>query len=84
MTLYPVSKCTPERAADMVELYGPDRLMVNSAADWGPSTPSAVPEFIQAMKKRGHSAALIRQVVYDNPVKFFSQSRNFRVPEACP
>lgn len=78
MTLYPVSKCTPERAADMVELYGPERLMVNSAADWGPSTPSAVPEFIQAMKRRGHSTELICQVVYDNPLKFFSQSRNFR------
>ncbi len=29
MTLYPVSKCTPERAVDMVEMYGADRLLVN-------------------------------------------------------
>ena len=77
MTLYPVSKCTPERACDMVEMYGPERLMVNSAGDWGPSKPTAVPDFILAMRRRGHSEALIRRIVYDNPLQFFSQSRNF-------
>ncbi len=35
MTLYPVTKCTPQRAADMIEMYGPERLMANSAGDWG-------------------------------------------------
>jgi predicted metal-dependent TIM-barrel fold hydrolase len=29
MTLYPVSKCTPARAANIVEMYGPERLLVN-------------------------------------------------------
>ena len=85
MTLYPVSKCTPERAADIVELYGPERLLVNSAGDWGPSKPTAVPDFILEMRRRGHTESLIRQVTYDNPVKFFSQSRNFvfQPPEAA-
>ncbi|NIP86105.1 MAG: metal-dependent hydrolase, partial [Planctomycetales bacterium] len=77
MTLYPVSKCTPARAVDMVEMYGPQRLLVNSAGDWGPSRPTAVPDFILAMRKRGHPESTIRQVVYDNPLQFFSQSRNF-------
>ena len=77
MTLYPVSKCTPERAVDMVEHYGPERLLVNSAGDWGPSKPTAVPDFILAMRRRGHSEAEIRRVVYENPLEFFSQSRNF-------
>ena len=83
MTLYPVSKCTPERAVDMVEHYGPERLLVNSAGDWGPSKPTAVPDFILAMRRRGHSEAEIRRVVYENPLEFFSQSRNFsfRPPE---
>lgn len=78
MTLYPVSKCTPDRAVDMVEMYGPERLLVNSAGDWGPSKPTAVPDFILAMRKRGHSEAAIRRVVYENPLEFFSQSRNFQ------
>ena len=61
MTLYPVSKCTPERAVDMVEMYGPERLLVNSAGDWGPSKPTAVPDFILAMRLRGHPESLIRR-----------------------
>ena len=77
MTLYPVSKCTPERAVDMVELYGPERLLVNSAGDWGPSKPTAVPDFILAMRLRGHPESLIRRVVYENPLQFFGQSRGF-------
>jgi uncharacterized protein len=85
MTLYPVSKCTPQRAVDMVEIYGPERLLVNSAGDWGPSKPTAVPDFILAMRKRGHAESLIRKVVYDNPLRFFRQSRNFSFTErtAC-
>src|SRR6187431_778593 len=77
MTLYPVSKCTPARAADVVELYGPERLLVNSAGDWGPSKPTAVPDFILEMRRRGHSESLIRRVVYENPLQFFRQSRSF-------
>ena len=85
MTLYPVSKCTPERAVDMVEMYGPERLLVNSAGDWGPSKPTAVPDFILAMRRRGHPESLIRQVVFENPLAFFSQSRNFKfTPPGAP
>jgi predicted metal-dependent TIM-barrel fold hydrolase len=78
MTLYPVTKCTPQRAADIIEMYGPERLMVNSAGDWGPSKPTAVPDFILEMRRRGHSEALIRRIVYDNPLTFFRQSQNFK------
>ena len=77
MTLYPITKCTPQRAADMIEIYGPQRLCVNSAGDWGPSKPTAVPDFIIEMRRRGHSEGLIRRVVYDNPLSFFGQSDNF-------
>jgi predicted metal-dependent TIM-barrel fold hydrolase len=78
MTLYPVTKCTPQRACDIIEMYGPERLMVNSAGDWGPSKPTAVPDFILEMRKRKHPESLIRRVVYDNPVQFFSQSQGFK------
>jgi predicted metal-dependent TIM-barrel fold hydrolase len=78
MTLYPVSKCTPARAADMVEEFGSERLCVNSAGDWGPSQPTAVPNFIFEMRRRGHSESLIKKVVYDNPLEFFRQCRRFQ------
>ncbi|MBM83275.1 MAG: metal-dependent hydrolase [Planctomycetaceae bacterium] len=77
MTLYPVTKCTPSRAADIIETYGDDRIMVNSAGDWGPSNPCAVPDFIQEMRRRGHSEAKIKKIVYENPLEFFSKSCNF-------
>src|ERR671910_1508629 len=51
MTLYPVTKCTPQRACDIIEMYGPERLLVNSAGDWGPSKPTAVPEFILEIRE---------------------------------
>jgi predicted metal-dependent TIM-barrel fold hydrolase len=78
MTLYPITKCTPTRAADMIEMHGAERVMVNSAGDWGHSDPLAVPEFIFEMKRRGHPEKLIQQVVYDNPLAFFSQCRRFQ------
>jgi hypothetical protein len=77
MTLYPLTKCTPQRAADIIERYGPDRLLANSAGDWGRSDPLAVPELILEMKRRGHSEGVIRQVVYENPLRFFRQSNRW-------
>ena len=82
MTLYPVTKCTPDRAVDMVERHGTERLMVNSAGDWGPSKPTAVPDFIMAMRRRGHSEREIRRLVFDNPLTFFRQSRRFTFRDA--
>jgi hypothetical protein len=80
MTLYPVTKCTPERAVDMIGQYGLDRITVNSAGDWGESNPMNVPDFIRAMRARGHEEAAIQHVVYDNPLEFFSKARHCNYP----
>jgi hypothetical protein len=58
-------------------MYGSERLLVNSAGDWGPSKPTAVPDFIMEMRRRRHPESVIRRVVYENPLAFFSQSQNF-------
>jgi predicted metal-dependent TIM-barrel fold hydrolase len=84
MTLYPTTKCTPQRACDIIEMYGPERLCVNSAGDWGPSKPTAVPDFIIEMRRRRHPESLIRKVVYENPLAFFRQSQNFTFSEPEP
>jgi uncharacterized protein len=78
LTLYPTTKTTPERAVDMIEIHGPERILVTSSADWGPSDPMAVPKFILAMRRRGHPDSLTRRIVYDNPLKLMSQSRGFK------
>jgi predicted metal-dependent TIM-barrel fold hydrolase len=77
MTLYPTTKCTPQRAADIIEMVGTDRILANSAGDWGKSDPLAVPELVLEMRRRGHSEDAIRKVVYDNPLAFFRQSNRW-------
>ncbi|KAB2675243.1 MAG: metal-dependent hydrolase [Verrucomicrobia bacterium] len=81
MTLYPISKCTPARAVDILDVYGSDRLWMNSACDWGESVPLAVPRTALEMRRRGWSAAAVDRVVYQNPVRFLSQCPKFRLPE---
>jgi predicted metal-dependent TIM-barrel fold hydrolase len=79
MTLYPNSKTSIARAADMIERFGGDRLMVNSAADWGVSDALAVPKFRLEMKLRGHPRAAADRVTFANPIRFFQQSPKFVV-----
>jgi predicted metal-dependent TIM-barrel fold hydrolase len=78
MTLYPTTKCTPSRAVDIIEMVGTDRIMANSAGDWGKSDPLAVPAFVQEMKRRGHSETDIRQLVLHNPLNFFRQANRWQ------
>jgi predicted metal-dependent TIM-barrel fold hydrolase len=81
MTLYPDTKMTPQRATDVIEMYGSERLWMNSAGDWGCSDPLAVPKARIEMSRRGHSAQLIDKVTLENPKQFLSQSPKFRLPE---
>ena len=80
LTLYPQTKISPQRAVDVIEKYGPERICVAGACDWGPSDPIAVPRFAMEMRRRKHPEALIQQVVFENPVRFLSQSPKFKVP----
>jgi uncharacterized protein len=79
LTLYPNTKVSAARAADMIERFGPDRICVAGACDWGPSDSIAVPRFIFEMRRRRHADELINRVVFDNPVRFLSQSPKFRI-----
>jgi predicted metal-dependent TIM-barrel fold hydrolase len=80
LTLYPQTKVSAPRAVDMIEKYGPERILVAGACDWGPSEPIAVPKFIAEMRRRRHSETLIHRVVFENPVRFLGQAPQFRLP----
>jgi predicted metal-dependent TIM-barrel fold hydrolase len=82
MTLYPETKCTPQRAADIFETYGTERLFFNSAGDWGPSDPLAVPKALLELRRRGHPEETLRKVSFDNPLAFLNQSGKFRTDGA--
>jgi predicted metal-dependent TIM-barrel fold hydrolase len=79
ITLYPDSKSSPPRAVDMLETAGHDRIWLNSACDWGVSDPLAVPKTAFEMRRRGHSAEFVDEVLYQNPVRFLSQCPKFRL-----
>lgn len=73
-TVYPVSKLTPERAVNIMDEHGTDRLMVNSSADWGVSDPLSVARVVVEMRRRGYSSEQVRKVVWDNPLGFYALS----------
>jgi len=74
LTVYAITKCTPQRACDILETFGPDRICVNSAADWGESSPSSMIDTALEFRRRGHGMAEAVEVFYNNPCRFFGQS----------
>jgi predicted metal-dependent TIM-barrel fold hydrolase len=78
MTLYPTSKCTPQRAIDMIENYGAERLMVNAAADWGISDPLQTHRAMLEARKRGHTLETLLRVFHNNPATFMGQNPKFK------
>lgn len=73
-TIYPFTKMGNERMAGIVKQYGTERIMINSAADWGISDPLAVPKTAALMKAMGISDEDIRMVTYQNAITAFAQS----------
>ncbi len=81
MTLYPETKCTPQRAADIFEMVGTERLCMNSAGDWGPSDPLAVPKACRELARRGHPTETIARVSFHNPRAFLGQCPKFSIDD---
>ncbi len=73
-TIYPNTKMDEHRMAALVTRYGSDRIIINSAADWGISDPLKVPKTIAVMREQGIADEVIQRIVWDNPVAFFAQS----------
>ena len=78
-TIYPFTKMGNERMVEVVRQYGPERIMVNSAADWGISDPLAIPKTAALMKIRGIADEAIRLVTYQNAIDAFAQSGQINV-----
>jgi predicted metal-dependent TIM-barrel fold hydrolase len=80
-SIYPHTKMDEVRMAALVKRYGGERILVNSAADWGVSDPLKVPKTVAVMREAGIPDATIATIVWDNPVKFFSQSGQLDVSD---
>jgi len=79
LTIYPVSKVTPVRGADLLEQFGPQMICVNSASDWGESHPANMIDTCLEYRRRGHSEVEALQIFFDNPCRFFSQSGKWKL-----
>ena len=77
MTVYPISKLTPERVSNIVKQFGSDRMIINGSADWGISDPLALVKVVDYMKKNGHSDLTVNKILFNNPNQFYSSSEHW-------
>lgn len=77
LSVYPKTKLSPERVIQMVKNFGSERLMVNSAADWGVSDPLSVPLTALEMRKQGCDSIDIENITFNNAFNFYKQSSKF-------
>ncbi|VTS00321.1 TatD family hydrolase [Tuwongella immobilis] len=76
-TIYPKTKMGNERMVEVVRKYGPDRIIVDSSADWGVSDPLAVPKTARLMIERGIPVEHVEAVCYRNAILAYGQSGQF-------
>lgn len=73
-TIYPHTKMGNERMVEVLKQYGPERIIVDSSADWGISDPLAVPKTAALMLERGIPIEQVHQVCYQNALDAYGQS----------
>ncbi|HEV7557941.1 MAG TPA: TatD family hydrolase [Kofleriaceae bacterium] len=73
-SIYPETKMDEPRMVALVQRYGTDRIIVNSAADWGVSDPLKVPKTRDAMRAAGIAEAALDTIFWRNPIAYFAQS----------
>ena len=78
MTVYPISKLSPERVSKMIREHGSSRVMVNGSADWGVSDPLSLVKVVDRMQADGHSSSTIQDIVCRNAMAFYGQSPKWR------
>jgi predicted metal-dependent TIM-barrel fold hydrolase len=74
MTVYPISKLTPERVSSIIREHGSERMIVNGSADWGVSDPLSLVKVVRFMASDGHDPATVKALVFDNAMRFYSGS----------
>ncbi|MEU9271673.1 TatD family hydrolase [Streptomyces sp. NPDC048251] len=73
-SVYPDTKMDEHRMVAVLDEYGLDRVLVNSAADWGNSDPLKTRMVADAMLAAGFGEDDVDQVLWRNPVAFYGLS----------
>jgi len=73
-SIYPDTKMDESRMVAILREYGTERMLVNSAADWGQSDPLKTAKTGRAMLDAGFTEHDVDVVLWQNPVAFYGQS----------
>ena len=73
-TIYPHTKMGSERMSEIVRRHGPNRIIVDSSADWGISDPLSVPRTAKLMLERGLAPDAVEKVTWQNALDAYAQS----------
>ncbi len=73
-SIYPDTKMSAPRMVVILREYGLERVLVNSAADWGRSDPLTTVQTAREMLAAGFTEDDVDRVLWRNPVEFFGQS----------
>ena len=73
-SVYPSTKMGSERMVSLLQQYGGERIIVNSACDWGISEPLAVAKTAQLALQRGVDPKAIQMACYGNALAAYGKS----------
>ncbi|MFJ7420753.1 TatD family hydrolase [Streptomyces uncialis] len=73
-SVYPDTKMDAARMVDVLTEYGPEKVLVNSAADWGRSDPLKTREVADLMLDSGFTEDDVDLLLWRNPVAFYGLS----------
>lgn len=73
-SIYPSTKMGNARMVEILHQYGAERIIVDSACDWGISEPLGVPKTAKLALELGIPEEQVRLVCYQNPLDAYGQS----------
>ena len=73
-SIYPSTKMGNARMVDILSEYGAERIMVDSACDWGISEPLGVAKTAKLALERGIPEDQVKMVCYGNALQAYGQS----------
>ncbi|WP_405765661.1 TatD family hydrolase [Streptomyces sp. NBC_00080] len=83
-SVYPDTKMDETRMIGILRLYGPEKVLVNSAADWGRSDPLKTRRVADLMLASGFTADDVDLVLWRNPVAFYGLSGRLALHVTAP
>ncbi|REE97971.1 TatD family hydrolase [Thermomonospora umbrina] len=81
-SVYPDTKMDEDRMVMILKEHGTERVLVNSAADWGRSDPLKTRRVGAAMLAAGFTEDEVDTVLWRNPVAFYAQSGRLDLDDA--